>query len=109
MIKLDPTKKTKWLEALRSGEYRQGSGELCTGEAYCCLGVYAEAVEGVRPVQDEGLESVYMFHFKKEDCEKTASLPDTMLSEDVQGTLIKMNDTDCKSFPEIADWIEANL
>lgn len=31
-----------WLEALRSGEYKQGKGSLRVGNAYCCLGVYCK-------------------------------------------------------------------
>lgn len=30
---------TKWVEALRSGEYKQGRGVLCKDNKYCCLGV----------------------------------------------------------------------
>lgn len=29
----------KWIEALRSGEYRQGRSALCRDGGYCCLGV----------------------------------------------------------------------
>ena len=29
----------KWLDALRSGKYRQASESLRTNEGYCCLGV----------------------------------------------------------------------
>lgn len=40
----------KWLSALRSGEYRQGSGYLCFGPLgalkYCCLGVLQMALDG---------------------------------------------------------------
>lgn len=33
----------KWVEALRSGEYRQGKGYLQTGDGrFCCLGVACE-------------------------------------------------------------------
>lgn len=35
----------EWLAALRSGEYTQGRGRLCTNEgpeSYCCLGVAAD-------------------------------------------------------------------
>lgn len=31
--------KTKVLAALRSGEYKQGVGQLSNGDSYCCLGV----------------------------------------------------------------------
>lgn len=29
----------KWIEALRSGEYKQGRNQLRTGDSFCCLGV----------------------------------------------------------------------
>lgn len=33
----------KWVDALRSGNFRQGQGTLCTGgRYYCCLGVACE-------------------------------------------------------------------
>ncbi len=30
---------SKWLEALESGEYKQGAGALFNNDLYCCLGV----------------------------------------------------------------------
>lgn len=32
----------KWVDALRSGKYRQGSGKLYNGSTFCCLGVACE-------------------------------------------------------------------
>lgn len=32
----------KWVEALRSGEYKQTQGFLEKEGSYCCLGVYCE-------------------------------------------------------------------
>lgn len=44
--KMDPKVKTRWVKALRSGKYRQGSRTLRedtqTGPRYCCLGVLLE-------------------------------------------------------------------
>jgi hypothetical protein len=34
--------KEKWLTALRSGKYVKGTGRLCGGNKYCCLGVLCE-------------------------------------------------------------------
>lgn len=43
---MNPEVKTEWLEALRSGEYKQGRGQLCrktdSGTELCCLGVLSE-------------------------------------------------------------------
>lgn len=36
----------KWVEALRSGKYQQGTGNLCLDNKYCCLGVLEDAVRG---------------------------------------------------------------
>lgn len=44
--------KAKWLAALRSGEYRQGTGVLRTGDnRFCCLGVACDLLvkQGVLP------------------------------------------------------------
>lgn len=38
--------KTKWIEALESGEYTQGKGALCDEGSYCCLGVLQHVVDG---------------------------------------------------------------
>lgn len=41
---LPPELKAQWVAALRSGEYKQGHGELRTngGTRYCCLGVLTD-------------------------------------------------------------------
>ena len=48
--KMDPKVKAKWLKALRSGEYDQTTGSLCSVDdgaaSYCCLGVLHEVVNG---------------------------------------------------------------
>lgn len=47
MIKLDPAIKARWLEALRSGRYRQGSRGLNWDDReFCCLGVLCETEIG---------------------------------------------------------------
>jgi hypothetical protein len=50
---MNPVVKAKWLTALRSGEYKQGTNRLRTdaseGSSFCCLGVLCDvaAKEGV--------------------------------------------------------------
>lgn len=39
---MNPEIKRKWLEALRSGEYNQGSGALRKNGKFCCLGVLCD-------------------------------------------------------------------
>ncbi len=36
----------QWVDALRSGLYKQGKGRLCEQDRYCCLGVLA-SIEGL--------------------------------------------------------------
>lgn len=38
--------KAKWLEALRSGEYKQIDSTLCADGRYCCLGVLETILDG---------------------------------------------------------------
>lgn len=94
--------KQQWVDALRSGKYKQGKNHLKIIEfnfkstlnerKYCCLGV----------AYDLGL------------CEPNPNHPNKLLSEDfldykTQKTLTNMNDKESHSFAEIADYIEANL
>ena len=43
--KLKPEYKTRWLEALRSGDYRQTQQTLRNDEGFCCLGVLCDVVK----------------------------------------------------------------
>jgi len=36
---------TKWLEALESGKFEQGRGQLKDGKRFCCLGVLCELMQ----------------------------------------------------------------
>ena len=98
--------KTKWIEALRSGNYKQGTSHLRTiDDCYCCLGVLADVNKETWTVRKHNnvYEIQEMFGY---------SLPknyEKMLSSEDQGSLMQMNDTDGYRFDEIADWIEANV
>lgn len=39
---MNPEIKTKWVTALRSGEFEQGRSQLRRGNTFCCLGVLCE-------------------------------------------------------------------
>lgn len=45
--------KTKWLEALRSGKYKQGQGCLAFNGKFCCLGVLCD-ISGVGKWDNDG-------------------------------------------------------
>lgn len=40
--KMNPEVKQKWIDALRSGKYEQGSEKLRSQQGYCCLGVLCD-------------------------------------------------------------------
>lgn len=131
---LDPELKAKWLEALRSGQYKQGQKCLRTDDnCYCCLGVLADVMDPSKwSRHDRAWHWQAKFQEDSDDggcweSDRTEYLPDAVAAElnfpkDVQQTLGNMNDgkkpnvcepdipeTAPKSFAEIAAWIEANL
>ena len=53
--------KKAWIEALRSGDYKQGHGRLKGDDLYCCLGVLVD-VMGIDWESDSG------YGWKWEDC-----------------------------------------
>lgn len=127
---MDPVAKRAWVDALRSGEYKQAQAQLCTNDGkMCCLGVlYDVAIDGVWEVDDYGPR--YGMPPTPENHEwnwaikaagpygkhvlEASELPDAILrkvglTRDDQNDLINMNDVQRKRFPTIANWIEKNL
>lgn len=110
--------KAKWLEALRSGKYKQGRNLLRNGDKYCCLGVLCDIDGAEWKLLRPGLETTYTASgrdaFEGNSCGKETALLSTerMLKIGIRGEItnecIKMND-DGNSFAEIADWLEENL
>jgi hypothetical protein len=103
---MDPVIKQKWCDALRSGKYKQGRGALRNcNDHFCCLGVCADLIA---PDQWEGRTG---FYFMDGLCSALSSkISDSInLPYPEQATLVGMNDSQLKSFNEIADYIEANL
>jgi len=102
---------TKWLKALRSGEYTQivntlyvneimELGKVTGGEGYCCVGV-----AGVCLGIDKSKLTNHT-HLLKSWCE---SIPDEMVgSSKLTVVLIDLNDNKYMTFPQIADWVEEN-
>lgn len=119
--------KTRWVAALRSGDYPQGTGLLrrvdATGTAYhCCLGVLCElAVEaGVVERSESSFDGSRVtsyaggsFKFPpREVVEWAGVLGDNPVVADADGdarTLVNLNDAEEAPFATIADWIERSL
>ena len=108
--------KARWIEALRSGQYKQGTqGLRTTDNRFCCLGVLCDVVK-----DDVGLKWEVAPHNDRrfQIGGYTGVVPDEIdklfgwgtMQTDQQGQLVSMNDSlPQKSFLEIADWIEANV
>jgi hypothetical protein len=118
---MDPEVKHRWVEALRSGRYEQGTGALNKEGKLCCLGVLCEvALEDGLPME-VGQHKDGVGHLVVEYDEVSSVLPDLVqeyagLSDDNPSVLIggstislaELND-DGTSFNVIADVIEEQL
>ena len=99
----------KWCAALRSGRYEQGADALCWHGSYCCLGVLgAELGELVEAGWNSRVGEWRHGHVL-DGAEPPLSRQAELGLEGFVYRLIELNDTECRTFPEIADWIEENL
>ena len=111
--------KAKWLDALRSGKYEQGTGALrnrfledefapTPHFAYCCLGVLCDVME---PTGWDGTVFHSFADLPPDEITLKAGLGKRESFRDretVVSILARMNDNGTP-FSEIADWIEENL
>jgi hypothetical protein len=120
--KLEPEFKTKWIKALRSGDYKQGNkiggGHLYNenSNTYCCIGV-AGAICGI-----DTDELKKYFYAQSKDIFNN-SLPKILIGVPDNNIIVKIltfkndgdDDVDVNpdgkkyTFNEIADYIEENL
>lgn len=120
--------KDKWVEALRSGKYKQGSGQLRQDDCFCCLGVLCDIyIKTTNTGKWEPIlnsEGQFVFSVNKAESE-TGVLTESVsswsgLGEEKSGnpsikingvfhsTLASLNDNGI-SFKKIADLIEKQL
>lgn len=111
----------KWVAALRSGKYRQGSQKLGNSEkGYCCLGVAAKVCGSTDDMLSNGNDvACYLKIGGDYGAKLTRKIFDQIpkelrgeedkLKENLVAKLINLNDNKHYSFPEIADWIEENV
>jgi hypothetical protein len=110
---MDKELKAKWVEALRSGKYKQGHGQLLAEDgAMCCLGVLETVC---------GTDVEIIARFNGDLCiNRSRTLNNREDDWELRGipmgkrnTLADLNDGRSghmtHSFSQIADWIEANL
>ena len=120
---MNQTIKQKWVDALRSGEYEQGTGCLKNSSGkYCCLGVLCDlaAKEGiVRERWERGSSFTQLQYyydgessFLPKSVSKWADLDDILEQveyKDSARILYTLNDVVGLTFDEIADLIEEQL
>jgi hypothetical protein len=98
--------KQKWLNALRSGKYKQTSECLKDSAGHCCLGVLCE-ISGNAKNRD--MAKSWPIDDKDSDgYENGSPAPFMGLSPSMQETLADMNDNKY-SFEEIAAFISKNV
>lgn len=101
----------KWIEALRSGQYKQNKHYLEYNGCNCCIGVLAR-ITNVTPVETDH-EEPKIFNFGGEIASETP--PDTWFTqvtgfdELFMSELMTHNDNDGLSFESIADIIDLRL
>lgn len=103
--------KEKWLEALRSGEYEQGSGYLrTTNDSFCALGVLCDvAVKDGVEVTVEKVGILYKYDSRVGFPPRSVTLW-AGFDEDygIESIISGKNDSG-ESFEKIADFIEKDL
>lgn len=104
---MDQKIKRKWVEALRSGNYKQVKQKLRTSEGFCCLGVLCDVVDSTKWVKNPF--GTNFFHsgwsgILPQDIMEMAKLD----KEDAQ-ILMDANDCEDWSFDDIATYVDIML
>lgn len=107
---MNPEVKILWLEALRSGRYKQTCHQLRNAEGFCCLGVLCD-ISGLGQWDQNGYyrRNLSGLHSDLPSfVAEWAGLPSNPLASD--GTpLADLNDLAGLTFPQIAGIIERDL
>jgi hypothetical protein len=124
--------KQKWLDALRSGEYQQGTGRLRSIHGFCCLGVLCDLYSQEHfnrswlfmgedekcPLQEDYWyfdgesehlpSSVRQWAGLKSNCPNIEIESDDEDEDGMRASVAELNDNGA-TFNQIADLIEAQL
>ena len=102
--------KAKWITALRSGDYKQGTGQLKDGDKYCCLGVLCDLHAKETGNIFDGwvyLEQDRILPNEVKDWSEIGTNVGKI--PNFNHTLWELNDVEMYSFAEIADVIEKHF
>lgn len=99
--KLPPAFKKKWIEALRSGKYKQGRSMLYNKlyDTHCCLGVACRVAKTKLKGSDGYIEGD----------KRVPKIIQGMETDSIPNLLSSRNDSGRWNFNRIANWIEKNL
>ena len=104
---MDAQLKRRWIEALRSGEYEQGTDSLQEDNRYCCLGVLC-SIQGADFQVFPELETTKLSNVDEDnEYDYSAGLNSAQCN-----ALADMNDgrgCDPRSFDHIAGYIQAMI
>ena len=103
----DKVKVKTWVDALRSGDYKQGQGQLCQScddgsVSYCCLGVYKKVV-------DNSTDKYLKSNKGNVGAKSAYNTLNDMFGPVFVTDLIGKNDSEGYAFKDIADYIEKEL
>lgn len=105
---MDATLKNKWIEALRSGEYKQGKGFLRkatpNGDCYCVMGVFCDIFDNTKWHKEPGINEY--FHKGRSGNPDDFMLNTAGIDNSTKWYLMNMNDNIGYTFEKIANWIE---
>lgn len=113
--------KQPWIDALRSGNFKQGRNKLESQGKYCCLGVLCEVMQIPKIEKDEealvsvGVKKAKPYsEYEYEGDKFKEYFPEGLrnkvsLSCEDMDYLVEMNDESKCSFEHIAEYIEDNF
>jgi hypothetical protein len=99
---MDQEIKRKWIEALRSGEYKQIGGTLWKGGHHCCLGVLV-SIQGCKYISGNYPEEKFCAGLSDLAIHVLAAANDGVRCPETRQTMRK------HSFKEIADYLEREI
>lgn len=107
-VRLPKRLKSKWVKALRSGEYKQGNNYLEQDNKFCCLGVLCKVtnpsieLNTAQYIGDRGMDTTGIPKILQGEAYEQLSNP-------IVYKLVLLNDDKNYSFKQIASYIERNL